>query len=292
MPDEYFSDREGVTRARTLSDVTPAAWGGIVAEVDARIRSGGFGLDFPEDCPDGRGTYGTSTYLLELALKAEVPQCPWPLQPQHVPALPVLMDMIEFMFEHVANPTQGDYHPFFGHFHLGFDRESGRDAFRARINRIFVRNGLAFELRADGAVRRTLPAEAGEVLAVAEVQTGDAELDRLLQIATARFLDPDIDVRRDALESLWDSWERLKTLLPGKDKRESAEAMLAKVSCGVEFRKMLEKETTDLTRIGNTFRIRHSETHQELAEHASQVDYLFLRMAGMIRLVLTSFQVM
>ena len=41
-----------------------------------------------------------------------------------------------------------------------------------------------------------------------------------------------------------------------------------------------------LTKIGNTFRIRHSETSQEDLRSPEQVDYLFGRLFAFIRLIL------
>ena len=53
-----------------------------------------------------------------------------------------------------------------------------------------------------------------------------------------------------------------------------------------KFRETLEAEATELTRIGNTFRIRHSETSQTPLENDTHVDYLFHRLFGLIHLLL------
>ena len=55
-----------------------------------------------------------------------------------------------------------------------------------------------------------------------------------------------------------------------------------------QFRETLEAEATELTRIGNTFRIRHSETSQTPLENDTHVDYLFHRLFGLIHLLLKS----
>lgn len=41
-----------------------------------------------------------------------------------------------------------------------------------------------------------------------------------------------------------------------------------------------------LTRLGNTHRIRHSETNQEPLETALQIDYLFTRLFAFLHFVL------
>lgn len=49
---------------------------------------------------------------------------------------------------------------------------------------------------------------------------------------------------------------------------------------------MLAREAAELTTIGNSFRIRHSEVTQEALTSLDQVDYLFTRMFAFVRLVL------
>ena len=55
---------------------------------------------------------------------------------------------------------------------------------------------------------------------------------------------------------------------------------------GTRFRQVLGDEAAALTKIGNTFRIRHSETSQEDLGSPEQVDYLFGRLFAFMRMVL------
>ena len=89
---------------------------------------------------------------------------------------------------------------------------------------------------------------------------------------------------------LWDAWERLKTLDGQGDKKSQAKAMLDKTpgTSSPKFRDALKREAKDLTRIGNSLRIRHSETSQEMLTMSEHVDYLFYRLFSLIRLVLRS----
>ena len=57
-------------------------------------------------------------------------------------------------------------------------------------------------------------------------------------------------------------------------------------SKGPKFREMLETEAKQLTEIGNTFQIRHSETTQERPDDAAHVDYLFHRLFSLVYLTL------
>ena len=92
-------------------------------------------------------------------------------------------------------------------------------------------------------------------------------------------------MRREALEKLWDAWERMKTLEPG-NKGESTKALLDKAATEPGFRDLLETEARKLTEIGNGFHIRHSETTQTEIQSDNQVDYLFHRLFALIWLVL------
>jgi len=287
MPDTYFSDREQGPRPRTMPGVTTAAWGGIVALIQGRVANGSFGVDYPDECPDGRGTTGTDSRALGLAVRADIPELDWPLELDPIPPVLVVMDLIEFCHEHVAEVVPTSYHSFFGHQHLSFERVPGQVELRAAVNRMFARNRLAYEMSDKGQIQRLAGPVLHEVLMGSAFRTGDASLDSLLESARARFLDPDASIRRDAIEKLWDAWERVKTL-EGPDKRFSVKALLDRTADEPSFREVLEQEARMLTDVGNRFQIRHSETSQVPLGRNDHVDYLFHRLFALIWLVLRS----
>jgi len=219
------------------------------------------------------------------ALRAEVPGMPQDLH-NEMPPSPVIMDFIEFCHIHVAYPIQGSYHSFFEHHHLSFDQARGRASFREEVNRLLARNGLAFELRDNGHAIRLAPPILRESLMSAVFDTGDADLDAMLEAARSKFLSPDSGTRRESLEKLWDAWERIKTIEPGKDKKESIARMLTLASPDKSLRSELDAEAQALTRIGNSFQIRHSETSQVKIAYDEHIDYLFHRLFAFINLVL------
>ena len=288
MSSTYFSDREVGPRPRTEQEISVTVWGGLATVVTTLMSTGAFGIDFPEKCPDGQGVAGTNEYMMELTLAAEVPDLSWPINPRELPCTLAVMDFIEFCHRHVATPISGSYHSFFRHHHLSFDREEGQSEFREQVNRIFARNGIAFELRDGGEVQRLAPPVLREALAISQFNTGDAELDALLESSRAKFLSPDPQIRRESLEKLWDAWERVKTIEPDPDKKVSVGQLLNKAAYEPKFREALETEAHELTRIGNTFQIRHSETGQIPLETEKHIDYLFHRLFAMIQLVLSS----
>lgn len=283
----YFTDREYGARPATIDVIDERLWAGLYSLIQTRIGDGSFGLRFPEQCTDGNGPYGCDAQAFSRVLGAEVPWIVWPLSANEVPDTPIVLDLLEFCASAVGEPIKGSYHSYFGHHHLSWNRGAGLTRFVADVNLLFRRNAVAYELTSIGQARRLLPQPIANALGWAMFQTGDAETDRLLEAARQRFLSPKPEDRQDALEKLWDAFERLKTLEPGANKRAQADALLDLVAAQSSgFREALGREAAELTTIGNSFRIRHSETTQEALTSPDQVDYLFTRMFAFLRVIL------
>ena len=286
MVTDYFSDRENGPRPRTKEIITETVWNGISAVVQSLIEDGSFGDSFPDQCPDGPSTIGTNFTTWQKVVLAEHPDITWPPQNSSTPRTLAILDLIEFTHAHIAKPIPGQYHSFFSHHHLSFDRVAGRAEYRQRINRLFARNELAFKLQADGRVIRLAPVVLKELLQGTIFRTGDTILDTMLELARAKFLNPDAQVRRESLEKLWDAWERLKTIEPGADKKAQVKAILDNAATEPNFRAIVEKEARELTEIGNNFLIRHSETNKPDIQSTGQVDYLFHRLFSFIWMII------
>lgn len=284
---QYFTDREYGERPRTIDVIDERVWAGLFILIDTRIGDGSFGYRFPEQCPDGRGPCGCDGSAFGRVLTAEVPWSSWPLSHVDPPETPVILDILQFCATAVGVPVEQDFHPFFGHSHLSWDRDAGLTRFVNEVNLLLSRNAVAYELTTEGDARRLLPQPLAKALSWTIFATGDAETDRLFESARHGIALPKAEDRRDALEKLWDGFERLKTLEPGSDKRSQADALLDRVAKpGTKFRHVLGEEAMTLTKIGNTFRIRHSETSQESLESLEQVDYLFGRLFALVRILL------
>lgn len=289
----YFSEKEEGERPRESEEIGEGAWGGIKVLINARIDDGSFGATYPTPCEDGRGPVGADAQALWQGMRAEIPRLqerelpPW-YHGEEIPRTLDVLDMIEFCWRCVGKPIQGSYHSFFQHYHLRYDVEAGRDQFREDVNRILRRNGLAFELKEDGSIERLAPPVLREELASAHFRTGDSVLNRMLETARRKFLDPDEAVRREALETLWDAWERLKTLGTGRDKKAQATALLDATAgpSSPLFRGALEREAKELTWIGNNMQIRHSEKGKEQVARGEHIDYLFHRLFSLIQAIL------
>lgn len=286
----YFSDREAGEVPRTTTEIPFTVWRGIAGLIRAHIEDGSFGAQFPEICLDGYGTCGTDGDGFWDALFAEIPNLAKGQNPldQEQPAIIDLMDMIEFCWHAVGKPESWQFHSSFRHDHCNFDVEVGRAEFCDSVNRIFRRNGLVYELTDEGHIQRLAPVGFHEPLIETIFSTGDFDLDKMLETARRKFLDPDEDVRREALEKLWDAWERVKTVEGGQDKHIQTTMLLNRAAGSDEskFREILESEAKALTKIDNSFQIRHTETSQEPLQSSDHVDYLFQRLFSLIRLAL------
>lgn len=259
---------------------------GLIGLVAARIAEEWFGEAFPFSCQDGHGNAGTDTQKLKTMMAAY--GVVWPEDFEREEDLPEdgsVFDLIEFAYEHVAEPKSHGVHSYWGHSHYSYEQEAGRSRFEHEVNRLFERNGVAFELK-HGEVARIAPTGLHEVLASTVFRTGDAALDQILEAAREKFLNRDLIVRRESLEKLWDAWERMKTIEAGKDKKAQALALLARASREPNFLARLEKEAVELTEIGNKFMIRHTETDKTPIGESNHVDYLFHRLFALIRLLL------
>ena len=280
----YFTDRQKGPAPRTIEEITSAAWRGIWALISARLSDGSFGYAFPDQCPDGYGIAGYDSGLLEATAHGH--GIIWLISKDEIPDTLAVLDLLEFCEDHVAKAIQGDYHSYFRHYHLDFDVEKGKTEFRAAVNTILARNGIAFEMDDDGAMERLGPAELMENLRRATFKTGDKELDEFLEDAREKYTSPSIKVRKEALEEIWDAFERLKTIEGGKDKKTAVATLLQKAVKDTDLRARIDTEMKELTEIGNTFMIRHTEVGKKPITSSRDVDYFFQRMFAVVRLLL------
>ena len=217
----YFSERETGIPNRAEEEISDTAWKGICAMLSSRMSEGAFGMKYPIVCEDYGDVIGANWEQFDDAALAEIPnlnRAKYDREPliaslrDKQPSTLDILDLIEFCWRNVSKVEIVWYHDFFMHNHLAFDGNAGRNEFREEIERIFRRNRIAYELTEDGRIERTTPMILGDLPTKMDFDTGDTELGRLLNTASVKFRSPDQIMRREALESLWDAWERIKTL--------------------------------------------------------------------------------
>jgi len=285
---KLFTERFGGVAPRVREELDSQCATGLLSILEARIAENWFGEAFPAECEDGGQNAGCDISKLKGASAAY--NLIWPedwRKSDQIPADGLIFDLIEFSYEHIALPEPYQFHSYWRHDHFNYDQEKGRAKFTEDINRVFERHGMAFDL-VHGEVTRMAPTGLQEALAETVFKTGDADLDRLLETSREKFLNKSFEVRREGLEKLWDAWERLKTIEAGKDKLARVTALLDKAATEPNLRKQLDDEAKLLTKIGNDFMIRHTETNKIPITESAHLDYLFQRMFALVRLLLKS----
>ena len=283
---DYFSDRQFGSNPRIEEKIDKVAWAGILSLIQIRIDDGSLAYGFPSHCPDGNAIDGTNVSAFSARVRAEIHDLAgehpysWMPPPDSLPSTLAILDFIEFIARNIGEPTRVGWHDYHRHHHLKIDREAGLKKFVEDINRIFSRNGLAYELSESGAIERTVPAPMADLVKRTSFRTGDNDLDGLLDTAIGRFLSPKPEARQDALEKLWNAFERLKTIEGGKDKKARATALIDRaISADFPgFRSVVETEFKTMTKVGNELRIRHVEVGHEPVGETGEKDDLFMRL--------------
>lgn len=301
MATSYFSDRERGPQPRIWEEVSPRVFEALRSVVQIHFENDKFAMNFPEKCDDWGYICGTDGEMFVSILEGNIPGIEWASgKPNFVEVdkamidSPAVFDLLEFCHKNIAEPTRGAYHPFFRHYRLSFDEsatEVGQESFREDVNTILARNRIVFDLKPNGRVERILPPALDKLLTMPTFDTGDNKLNSMLEDARSKFVSRDPKVHMESLKDLWDAWERLKTLeIPVRNKKkQSFDALLDSSAIG-ELREPIEKESVELTRIGNDFGIRHSETYQNSLDESYQADYLFYRMFALINMLLIATQ--
>lgn len=265
---------------------------------------------YPEQCPDGYGCCGIDFEQLRLDLRYEIPTLYRDYSDNiAVPTVHhnvfdnddeeseydqyALLDLIEFFAENARDVVVGGFHSYFGHHHLTC--QSSRNVcaqFRDEINSIFRKTGLLYELNTDLQVERIVenspltPAVESAIAAVKE--TGAREL---LQEAILLHRSPNPADIRNAVEKLWDAYERLKTYYTTMNKAKSAEKIVNDMAAGqAPYVTLFDTEFRALTKIGNDFRIRHHETDKVEITDVRYYDYFFNRCLSLIALAIQYLQ--
>lgn len=297
---KYFSDSERGALPRTKNEIPHNVWCGLTAYIKKLIDTGAFGESFPKICPDGQGCCGTDEIGFSLALKAEMSGVDYPFliekeespdswMSNKIPFTPDyldVLDLVQFCYANVSKPKLGQFHSYYGHYHIAsFERQIGQNEFLDKIDTIFSRNGLAYQLLPSGEIIRVLNHSLGAVIGKI-TKTLDQELNELITRANTKICNIDVQIRYESIRELWDAFERVKTVFePSQDKKQSMALLLDKCASDNEFREQLEAEAKILTTIGNSFFIRHSEISQVKLNDSDHIEYLFHRLVSFMYLL-------
>lgn len=294
----YFSERELGTPVCDSEVLTIPIWNGLITIIQSFISNNALSQKFPLQCPDGIGIYGCDEGLFNDKIKALIPNIDTPLSRiEEKPSYPwtgeekeytidiySVLDLIEFIYKNLSDPIlYGTIHSYFGHYHLKFKDEGlNKKDFQEQVNELFRRNKIAFLLE-NGVIKRTLPKSIVGIINQ-KFTTADSRLNELLQESTYNIIKPDMSSRINALEKLWDAFERLKTYY-SENKKTSIEQIIKELSNGNALLETdLNAECKSLTTIGNTYQIRHFEKDKQEIKSTEHIDYFYFRMFSFINL--------
>lgn len=303
MTEHFYSDRTRGHQPRIMEEITQSVWRGLVSLVERRVDDGSMAREFPDrTCPDGSSIpIGTDEDAFYMTLSALVPDLPCPdnpygrphLDPTEVPSSEAVLDLVDFVGQRIAEPSNRTFHSYYGHDHIWFNGDSpdaGKTRFRDDVELLFARNGIAFTIGDGMCVQRLAPMEARPLVHEFAPRTGDTVLDEKLVDAVTRFRSRNVRERVDGLEKLWDAFERMKTLEleDRKQKSASIQQLIERATASSALREHLNEECRALTKIGNNFAIRHHEhgAEQLPTPIGTSIDYLFIRLLGLISYLL------
>ena len=252
---------------------------------------------FPEECPDGQGCCGMDFQQFRTHMKYDIPllfrnSADDIVKPQknHYGDNDeydqfALLDFIEFIGQNCRDIRTGSFHSYFGHNHISLLSTCDiANEFRDEINEIFRKTGLLFTLTTDLIVERVIENGTPSPEVDAAIKTiKEPGLRVLLNEAIILFKQPNPAMRNDAVEKLWDAFERLKTYYTALDKKASASKIVSDMSGGMaQFAQLFNDEFVALTKIGNDYRIRHHETSKIDITDIRHYDYFFNRCLALI----------
>lgn len=158
--------------------------GGLLELVITRLDSNWLAAEFPEHCPDPDKShiFATNVQGFSGRAKALIPSLQMPLALNRDDISDdTIFDLVELVGRYVALPSEGQNHAFYGHRALSFDRPAGARQYRVEVNEILARGGAAFEMQGDMTIAHVGPAELRETLSALNPDTGDIELDKLVE---------------------------------------------------------------------------------------------------------------
>jgi len=306
---DYFSNRELGKKQPKREEISVTVWNGIIAIFEEYKRNNFFSFSFPDYCYDNNTLIvGFNEQVFNDRVKAEIPTIEIPISRKEIVSdydfgfdeqdnksennvdKYSALDFIEFLCRNFKTPEKKDYHKFFKHYHLDFvDNIEEKKEFISKLNQLFERNEIVYQIGESCQVTRKIPIEYSELLR--EYKTDDEILNQLIDDALKKITSARIEERKIALEKIWDAFERMKTYYKELKKKKSIEQLLEIATNGqASVKDELSKEARELTRIGNEYQIRHFETDKKEINQSEFIDYLFFRMLIFINMIISKLE--
>lgn len=116
--------------------------------------------------------------------------------------------------------------------------------------------------------------------------SAEDEIKNLIMESKIYICKEEYNEKKIGLDKIWDAFERLKTI-EGTDKKDSINKIISYITNDdEELKSMIDTEFRKLTKIGNSYSIRHSEMNQKKLPNNEFIEYLYFRMLSLISCVL------
>ncbi len=299
-----YSTRHLGSKPRINEEITPIIWKGIVNLLEKMEQRNYLAEEYPDGCPDNPSVVcGVDSQKLNDELQlftglswklktTHQDENDWMSTPQDwAPSKYQAFDVIEFLFFKTSSPVQGTYHPYHRHYHLTFQQDNvAKNDFSRALNDLFSATGMIYEFdQTTGQVKTILGEETKQLIHSALNQRIlDSEYYEMLQDACGKISSSRLEVSYQALEKLWDAFERLKCYFDPQNQNQKSQSINKIIGLFAEntfFQNEINEEMKKLTLLGNNLRIRHSETYQSTLNNHRQINYLFKRCLAMIVLI-------
>ena len=203
-----------------------------------------------------------------------------------------LLDYIEFIAQNIRTISSAKECKYGGTIYEFQEYDDGltAKAFRDEINEIFDLGGVLYTLTDDNIIERIttideqISIEASNIEAIKEPGIKDLIIESI-----ELYKSPRPELHKLATEKIWDALERLKSVFVGggTDKKQSIARLVEIMANGNDcYKALFNSEFTELTSIGNTYRIRHHETNKIEIVDERYYDYFYSRCFALVALAI------
>lgn len=246
---DLYTARHLGSKPRVKEEITHALWKGIVALLEKMEQKNFFAEAYPEGCMDNSSDiYAVDIHKLNDELEIYT-GLTWPLKTfkdaeeywidrePYIPTKYEIFDTLELLFHKTSTPSEGFYHSFCRHSHLHFaDDGIAKKTFSDELNGLFAAVGMMYELNPQtGHIETVIGAETKQLInsALSGLMM-DAQYSEMLNDACIKITNFRLEVAYQALEKLWDAYERLKCYFDPKDQKEKK--YFSSSYCGIVWR--------------------------------------------------------
>lgn len=200
-----------------------------------------------------------------------------------------LIDFIEYIAQNIKDILEEWNNSYQNYWHIQcLDKDDVFDKYKDEINEMFQESGLLFSLTNDKIVERIVEnTPLSSKIETQVEQIPEEGTRKLMRAAIALYKTSTPHARQDSVEKIWDALERLKTYYTSMYKKNSVIKIVNDMSDGRgEYITLFDDEFKALTKIGNSFRIRHHETDKVDITDINHYDYFFNRCLSLIALAI------